>query len=162
MLHRRFTRTRAHNKHMPALAEHGVVPLHVQPVVEVSHVVGAPPPRAAARTALRGASSQSTPSARPRRRALQELFDSPTYEINFVYESPVSSAVQAAFDRAAARWGSAITTTLEDVPEVPEFAMVCGSPSPLPGRLGDLYVFVNVHPIDGSLGVLGQSSPCLA
>lgn len=82
------------------------------------------------------------------------------YDIVIRPVAPLAPAVQAAFATAAARWSSVI------VRGVPDLALPAGTPScnpdaaNLPTVVDDLIIDVQVSPIDGPGGVLGQAGPC--
>ena len=84
-----------------------------------------------------------------------------TYTISFQFLSSLTPAEQASFEYAAERLGKIITTTLPPV-ATPSNANCGAVPSQtLPSTLGDLLIYVQIEPIDGVGGVLGEAGPCL-
>ncbi len=89
------------------------------------------------------------------------------FAITLCYMTPMTPTQQAAFQSAAARWGTIITSKLPDVTTPGGFSVGdCGgtksgilSPS-FNFTIDDLMIFAAIDPIDGLNGILGQSSPC--
>jgi hypothetical protein len=82
------------------------------------------------------------------------------FDIELHFVSGVSASQRAAFDRAAARWETAISGDLPGV-----FLSVgagdCGAESPaFNGAVDDLIIFITLGEIDGAGKVLGQAGPC--
>ncbi|MDX2058666.1 MAG: leishmanolysin-related zinc metalloendopeptidase [Gemmatimonadales bacterium] len=84
-----------------------------------------------------------------------------SYQITVRYLGPEPSASQkAAFDEAAAKWGSLILGDLSDVPFVPGDDMsFCGGQT-LDETIDDLLIFARIDRIDGPGNVLGQAGAC--
>jgi len=79
------------------------------------------------------------------------------YQIDLVYQTPLTGATLAAFEDARARWESII---VQDVPDEPDGLPACGERHPAPGAIDDLVIYVTVDSIDGPFGALGQAGPC--
>jgi len=97
---------------------------------------------------------QSTSQASPPRGSGQ-------YKISYRYLTSVSSQIRASFEYAAARLGKMITTKFPIAR--PGSSLRCSSVpnQQLPSELEELFIFVNIVPIDGENKVLGQAGPCL-
>ncbi len=83
------------------------------------------------------------------------------FAITICYGTPMSPSERAAFENAAARWSSLITSDVADVTiSVPSGA--CGQSSPSVNMtIDDLLIFARIEPIDGVNGVLGAAGPCI-
>src|SRR3954462_881236 len=83
-----------------------------------------------------------------------------SYAITVCFVTSMSPTQRSAFEDAAARWGTLITSDLSDVPvALGEGACGAGSPS-LNMTIDDLVIFARIEPIDGVNGILGAAGPC--
>lgn len=84
------------------------------------------------------------------------------YEITVQYLSCATSAQEAAFTNAVARWGASITGDVIDVLVSGIGTGSCGSNAPAINNrtIDDLLIFATIEPIDGPGRVLGQAGPC--
>ncbi|HYV99468.1 MAG TPA: leishmanolysin-related zinc metalloendopeptidase [Gemmatimonadaceae bacterium] len=72
----------------------------------------------------------------------------------------MSGSQQTAFNTAAARWSTVITTDLPDVP-INIAAGQCGDNSPAMNQsVDDVLIFATIAPIDGAGKILGTAGPC--
>lgn len=83
------------------------------------------------------------------------------FAITICYGTPMSPTERAAFENAAARWSSLITSDVTDIAvSVP--SGTCGQNSPSVNMtIDDLLIFARIEPIDGVNGVLGAAGPCI-
>ncbi len=84
------------------------------------------------------------------------------YTITLDIESSLTTAERSAFENAASRWSSIITQGLPSITA----SIAQGACSGLPttafnGVINDLRIAVEVIPMDGPGGILGQGGPCL-
>jgi hypothetical protein len=86
-----------------------------------------------------------------------------TFTITLDFISSISSSQRAAFNSAASRWSQVITGDLLSITAGPGDipAGFCGIGHPaFVGTIDDVIIWVEVAPIDGPGGVLGQAGPC--
>jgi hypothetical protein len=83
------------------------------------------------------------------------------FAITICYGTPMTQTERAAFEGAAARWSSLITSDVADITvSVP--AGTCGQNSPsVSMTIDDLLILARIEPIDGLNGVLGAAGPCI-
>lgn len=75
--------------------------------------------------------------------------------------APVDPPVQAAFDAAAARWSAAIVRGIPDQVVTVDPGQCLADEPGATLSVDDLVITVEIVPIDGSGGVLGQAGPCV-
>lgn len=75
--------------------------------------------------------------------------------------SPLSPTVQPAFDAAKAYWQSAIVSGVPAQSVTLSAGQCLAGAAPFSGSIDDLMIDVEVHPIDGVDGILGQAGPCV-
>jgi len=82
------------------------------------------------------------------------------YAITLCYTTPMTASQRAAFENAAARWGTVVTGDLAN--EVGTFAPSdCDDNTPgLHFNIDDLVIFASITTIDGVGQILGQAGPC--
>lgn len=85
------------------------------------------------------------------------------YDIVVRPRSPLSPEHQAVVAAAVARWESVVVRGVPDVPVlVPGAAPACGGiNAPIAEVVDDLVIDVDLSPIDGPSGILGQAGPCV-
>ena len=82
-------------------------------------------------------------------------------DLQFAEDAYLSLAARDALTQAAARWSRLIAGGLPDT-KVDKPRGTCGLNEPaFRGEVDDLLIFVDVKPLDGERGVLGQAGPCL-
>ena len=84
-----------------------------------------------------------------------------TYAITLCFVTSMTATQRSAFEDAASRWGSLITSDLSDTPlSIGQAA--CGPNSPSVNMtIDDLVIFARIEPIDGLNGILGAAGPCV-
>ena len=87
----------------------------------------------------------------------------PTEPFNIVLRpvAPLDPSVQPAFDAAKAFWQSAVVTGVPDQAVNLGAGQCLAGAAPFSGTIDDLMIDVEVHPIDGVDGILGQAGPCV-
>jgi hypothetical protein len=84
------------------------------------------------------------------------------FAITLCLTSAMTASQRAAFENAAARWGSIITGDVADLAATPIGAGICGSDQYATNMvLDDLIIFASIVSIDGAGGILGSAGPCL-
>ena len=83
------------------------------------------------------------------------------YQITLCFATLMSTSRRAAFQDAAARWSSLITSDIADA-AVSMPAGTCGEDSPATNMtIDDLMIVASIEPIDGVNGILGSAGPCV-
>jgi len=85
----------------------------------------------------------------------------PQFNIELRYLTPVTAQQKTAFENARARWQQVIFGDLEDV-FVNNPAGTCGAGTPpIAETVDDIIIYVRLDSIDGVGKILGQASPCI-
>ena len=85
----------------------------------------------------------------------------PAYTIDVSYITPVTPAQQQAVDSAVALWERIIYGAVSPIPlNNPANQCFPGEPA-INQTVNSVLVFINIEPIDGPGGILGQAGPCL-
>jgi hypothetical protein len=83
------------------------------------------------------------------------------YAITICYVTTMTASQRAAFEDAAARWGTIITGDISDIQaSIPTGSCFTNSPSSNIS-IDDLLIFARIEPIDGVNGILGAAGPCI-
>jgi hypothetical protein len=83
------------------------------------------------------------------------------YAITICYVTTMTASQRAAFEDAAARWGTIITGDVSDIQaSIPTGSCFTNSPSSNI-LIDDLLIFARIEPIDGVNGILGAAGPCI-
>ena len=104
--------------------------------------------------------SMTASSSNPSQSQMSPVRGSGTFTIEFTFMTSVTQQEQSAFLYAADRLGKIITMNHPPI-QIGNERCSAAANYALPSTINDLYILVNIHPIDGVGGILGQAGPCL-